>query len=271
MSENEKKECGIIMPISAYGTYSAEFWAKVKKIICEAIIQAGMEPHPVWEDDKNDIIHAKIIKNIDALPVIIGVIVGQNPNVMLECGMRLWKNLPVLLLHGEGEKIPFDVSPIPCLPFPLSFDYFQIQKLEEDIVQRLKLMVEADYKSFKSYYSLPAEVDVLSAKEKIDFNQFVGEIRGGFNSLSAEMRDCRSIIEEHIRDSMINERRSGIRGLSAEAYPYYQIGATGPIGPSGGYNSSCMKGTVSMGLTGWGRPSSGKNLSSAEEEVKEEK
>ena len=112
VNDVEKLKCGIIMPISQCSNYSAEFWAKVKNFVCEAITNAGMTPLPVWEDDKNDIIHAKIIKNIDTLPVAIGVIVGHNPNVMLECGMRLWKNLPILLLHGDGEKIPFDVGSI---------------------------------------------------------------------------------------------------------------------------------------------------------------
>ena len=271
MAENAKKVCGIIMPISAHGAYSAEFWEKVKRVVCEAITLAGMTPHPVWEDEKNDIIHAKIIRNIDTLPVIIGVIVGQNPNVMLECGMRLWKNLPILLLHGTGEKIPFDVSPIPCVPFPSGFDYFQIQELKDEVAQRLRLMVEPDYKSFKSYYSLPAEVDVLGTKDKMDFNQFVEEIRGGFNSLATELRDSKRIIEEHIRDSMDHGYRPDSSSLSTGtylAYPYYQMGATGPMGATLGYEASCTKERMPMGCTGRNDALSGEASVSTEEEVK---
>lgn len=75
-------ECGIIMPISQYGSYTEDFWSKIRKILDDAISSANMKSHPVWEDSKNDIIHAKIIKNISSLPVVIGVIVGGNPNVM---------------------------------------------------------------------------------------------------------------------------------------------------------------------------------------------
>ena len=119
-----------------------------------------MKPHPVWDEENNDIIHAKIIHNISSLPVAIGVIVGSNPNVMLECGMRLWSNLPILLLTGDGDKIPFDVGSISCLQFPTNFDYFNVVGLKNDIADRLMKLIKPEYKTFKSYYSLPLEVEV---------------------------------------------------------------------------------------------------------------
>jgi len=186
---SEVTECGIIMPISQIGSYTEDFWSKIRKILDDAISSANMKSHPVWEDSKNDIIHAKIIKNISSLPVVIGVIVGGNPNVMLECGMRLWSNLPILLICGDDEKIPFDVGSISCLPFPKDFDYFEILKLKEQIVEKLKSMLNPEYKTFKSYYSVPAEVEAPKAGDKIDFNQFVGEMRGEIRLVREELRN----------------------------------------------------------------------------------
>lgn len=272
MSENliaeGKLKCGIIMPISQWGNYSAEFWAKVRSFVCEAITNAGMTPLPVWEDDKNDIIHAKIIKNIDTLPVVIGVIVGHNPNVMLECGMRLWKNLPILLLHGDGEKIPFDVGSISCLSFPTNFDYFQVQKLKEDIVQKLRLMIAPGYKSFKSYYSLPAEVEEIKGDEKIDFKQFVDEIRSTLDLVKVELRECKRMIDDQVSGSVVSVRQpfGGAFGssLSAGMSSCYQTGATGSCGPSGGYEDFYPNGKIQVGTTRWDDSSSDSSSSSCD-------
>lgn len=268
MNDLEKLKCGIIMPISQWGNFSAEFWAKVRKFVCEAISKAGMTPLPVWEDDKNDIIHAKIIKNINTLPVAIGVIVGHNPNVMLECGMRLWRNLPILLLHGEGENIPFDVGSISCLAFPTNFDYFQLQELKEAVAQKLKLMIAPGYRSFKSYYSLPAEVEEFKGDEKIDFKQFVDEIRLGIDLMKAELRECKRMIDARVMGSGANDYQPfggpfG-SGLSAGASSCYQMGATGSSCSSGAYETISPDGKMHFGITRWDGSSNGSSSSSCD-------
>lgn len=238
VNEEDNLKCGIIMPISAYGNRTAEFWEKVKQFVCEAIVEAGMEPVPVWEDKKNDIIHAKIISNIDKLPVAIGVIIEHNPNVMLECGMRLWRNLLILLLHGDGEKIPFDVGSIQGLLFPTNFDYFLLTQLKKDIVAKLSLMRSPDYRSFKSYYSIPAEVEAPDANAKIDFKGFVNEIRSGFNSLNNELRELRKIVDEPAVFPLSYAQIPSYGRQSAQALKYYQMGAVSSSGPTGGLETS---------------------------------
>lgn len=223
----------MIMPISQFGTYTEDFWLKIRKILDDAISSANMKPIPVWEDNKNDIIHAKIIKNISSLPVVIGVIVGGNPNVMLECGMRLWSNLPILLIYGEDEKIPFDVGSISCLPFPKDFDYFEILKLKEQIVEKLKSMLNPEYKTFKSYYSVPAEVKAPKAGDKIDFNQFVGEMRGEIRLVREELRNYQQAQEAFLmRMRQYNVPFSRRMQMSGQ-YHYYPRTETLVAGPAG--------------------------------------
>ena len=222
---NKTVECGIIMPISQFGTYTEEFWSKIRKILDDAISLANMKPVPVWEDSKNDIIHAKIIKNISSLPVVIGVIVGGNPNVMLECGMRLWSNLPILLINGEDEKIPFDVGSISCLPFPKDFDYFSILKLKEQIVEKLKSFLIPDYKTFKSYYSVPAEVEAPKDGDKIDFNQFVGEMRGEIRLVREELRNYQQMQDNFLLRLQRYNMPYARRVQMGDMYPYYQRSA----------------------------------------------
>ena len=226
-------ECGIIMPISQFGTYTEDFWLKIRRILEDAVLSANMKPIPIWEDNKNDIIHAKIIENISSLPVVIGVIIGGNPNVMLECGMRLWSNLPILLIYGEDEKIPFDVGSISCLPFPKDFDYFEIVKLKEQIVTKLKMMLNPEYKTFKSYYSVPAEVETPKAEDKIDFNQFVGEMRREVQLVREEVRNYQQAQDTFLmrmqRYNVPYSRRMQMGG-QYQCYPRTETMSVGPTG-----------------------------------------
>lgn len=247
MSENEatkqgKTECGIIMPISEYGSYAVDFWKKIRLILDEAITAVGMVPHPVWEDDKTDIIHAKIVTNIATLPVVIGVIIGNNPNVMLECGMRLWTNLPLLLIYGDGEKIPFDVGSISCLKFPQNFEYFRVVELKDQVIEKLKQLTGAAFKGFKSYYSLPAEVEEPQVNQKIDFKQFVLDMRSSITSLAKEVRSYNQRLTDVIVEGSPGLGRNNLSGDSS----CYQAGATGPSGPFGGYYGSRYYGGIEL-------------------------
>ena len=168
-----------------------------------------------------------------SLPVVVGVIVGGNPNVMLECGMRLWSNLPILLINGEGEKIPFDVGSISCLPFPKDFDYFEILKLKEQICEKLKSMLNPAYKTFKSYYSVPAEVEAPKAEDKIDFNQFVGEMRGEIRLVREELRNYQQSQDAFLmrmhRYNVPYSRRTQMGG-QCQYYPRTETMVVGPTG-----------------------------------------
>ena len=254
MSKSKKKsevvKCGIIMPISPFNGYSSRFWGDIREILDEAIKMAGMHPHPVWEDDKNDIIHAKIIDNISNLPVVIGVIIGGNPNVMLECGMRLWTNKPILLINECSEKIPFDVGSISCLSFPENFDYFSVTKLKNQIVEKLKLMLNPEYKTFKSYHSLPVEIEMPNGKNKVGFKQVVEDIRVEIRMLRESMQNYWQ--KQNIKSPRVVEPTSQLMRIE-EPCQHYQSSATlatdltestGPSGPIGSTASAVHTGTT---------------------------
>ncbi len=222
---NDRIKCGMIMPIASYGTYSEEFWTNVRTFLEEAIGGAGMSAIPAWENDANDVIHAKIIENIASFPVMVGVIIGFNPNVMIECGMRLWTNKPILLLHSPMEKIPFDVGSISCLAFPIDFNYFKLGELKNEIAERLKYLTGKQYRTFKSYYALPQEVEEPKNTQKIDFAQFVSEIRCDIQSLRGAVMKCAQQAESTIGFSFKNRPPDFPIPLSGDSYPY-QMGPT---------------------------------------------
>lgn len=194
MDENTNVDdrCGIIMPIAAWGSFTEEYWKKILSFVSSAIKDAGMTPIPAWEDKKNDVIHAKIIENIASLPVMIGVIVGCNPNVMLECGMRLWTNKPILLIYGDGEKIPFDVGGIQCLRMPANCDYFEFVSLKKEIVEKLKHVISDEYRTFKSYYNVTNVVEEPEGIGSVKFEDFVKEVRGTITRLNEDLVSLRN-------------------------------------------------------------------------------
>lgn len=127
MNASETPVCGIIMPISAMEPdYAESHWAKVRKIIERAIVAAEMTPQAVWENQNNDVIHGKILKNIYENEVIVCDCSGKNPNVMLEVGMRLTTKKPTVLIADTDTKLPFDTGSISHCLYPRDLDYLAV-------------------------------------------------------------------------------------------------------------------------------------------------
>lgn len=176
-----EKDCGIIMPISTFKvnevTYTESYWKGVLSFLVDSIEAAGFNPVVAWESDKSDVIHSKIVSNINKMPLMVGVLVGTNPNVMLECGMRLWTRKPLLLLVADNvEKIPFDISPVNCLRFPVDCNYGKLKSAKKEIRQRLKEMASDGYKSILSHF-LDVEPSETEAVDRVSLSKFMAETR----------------------------------------------------------------------------------------------
>lgn len=139
VTENHKKMCGIIMPISSCPGYSEEHWENVLKIINEAILKAkNFTPIPVWQNTKSDIIHSTIINNILKCDIIVCDMSANNPNVMYELGLRMTLRKPVVIIKDDISKVPFDTSVIRYEQYPKDLHYYKIEsfirKLSEIII-----------------------------------------------------------------------------------------------------------------------------------------
>ena len=86
-SKAHKKVCGIIMPISTMKvgelTYTTEYWNGVLAYLFDAIKDAGFEPVVAWDNNKSDVIHAKIIQNIESHDVMLAVLLDKSLLVTL--------------------------------------------------------------------------------------------------------------------------------------------------------------------------------------------
>lgn len=168
MSE-DRPICGIIMPISGSdGIYTDSHWARVRLVLEGAIQNAGMKPQAVWEEQSNDVIHARILKNIYENFIVICDVSSRNPNVMLELGMRLSTKKPTVLVADRETTLPFDTSIIGHVFYPRDLEYTETSKFVTTLsatVSELRRQADAgSYVSFVENFTfetvVPTEVSV---------------------------------------------------------------------------------------------------------------
>jgi hypothetical protein len=137
-----KPICGIIMPISAIDSYSSEHWAEVKRIISEAVNDAGYKPNLVSNADDIGIIQKRIIQNLYDNDIVVCDVSGKNPNVMFELGLRLAFDKPAIIIIDDNTDYSFDTSPIEHLSYPRDLRYFDILKFKDQLKTKIVATVE---------------------------------------------------------------------------------------------------------------------------------
>ena len=135
--ENGKAICGIVRPIAGFAEYSAKHWTDVAAIVDEAVEQSGMQARLVSEDVASSIIHARILKNLYSNSIVIADISGKNPNVMLELGIRLAFDKPVIVIKDDVTDYSFDTSPIEHVGYPKSLHYSSILEFKDNICKKI--------------------------------------------------------------------------------------------------------------------------------------
>jgi hypothetical protein len=108
-------KCGIVMPISAIDGLTASHWAEVLEIIKDAVGSIEVPrlvANLVSDADEIGVIHRRIVQNIYSNDIVICDVSGKNPNVMLELGMRLAFDKPVVIVKDDKTEFIFDTGMI---------------------------------------------------------------------------------------------------------------------------------------------------------------
>jgi hypothetical protein len=154
--DTERPKCGIIMPISAIGTYPASHWDDVRAILKEAIESAGFHSDLVSEAEDSTIIQKTIIQNLYNNAIVVCDVSGKNPNVMFELGIRLTFDKPTVVVKDEETAYSFDTSPIEHVPYPSSLHYHEIvkfkQRLADKIIATQKAAKDPKYSTFLKHF-----------------------------------------------------------------------------------------------------------------------
>ncbi len=154
------------MPISATVTYSEKRWTHVQQLLHRAIKDAGLAPQNVWENTKADRVSERIIGNIFDVDVAIADVTDQNPNVMLELGLRLASRKPTIVTISAGSTIPFDIRDHYVKHYPPDLNIIETEVFLSELTQLLievgSASAAGDYRPFIK----DVVVDVLSPDVK---------------------------------------------------------------------------------------------------------
>jgi hypothetical protein len=222
VAEAEQPICGIIMPISAVDPdYSKEHWSRVRAILEKAIGDAGMKPQPVWENQPNDIIQARILRNLYENELVVCDVSARNANVMLELGMRLSTKKPTILVADDETKLPFDTSVIAHSFYQRDLEYTAISRFLSDLtaaIRQLRKDVSQNrYVSFVENFPIetvePSMVSV-SAAERLD-------------DVSASVRRIEELlIDRHLFPAAGQQITQDVHGLNT--FGKYPVGNDSP-------------------------------------------
>lgn len=136
--KNEKKTCGIIMPIAPHPEYPADHWKDVLTILNEAIGKTEFEPKLVSDDVAIGLIHDRIVTNIYNNEIVVCDVSSKNPNVMFELGLRLAFDKPTIIIKDENTGYSFDTGVIEHLSYPSSLRFNQIVKFQDELIKKIK-------------------------------------------------------------------------------------------------------------------------------------
>lgn len=143
LDQDAKPTCGIIMPISAIAPkYDAAHWSDVRRVLDEAIANAGLTPQIVSDSFESDVIQSRIIHNLYENPMVVCDISGLNPNVMFELGMRLTFNKPVVIVTDDFSSIPFDTKVIEHLGYPTDLHIHKTVEFQKKLTAKIQQILE---------------------------------------------------------------------------------------------------------------------------------
>jgi len=154
----DKKTCGIIMPISGSDGYTADHWNDVKNILEEVINDIGYTPKLVSDADEIGIIHNRIVTNIINNPIVVCDVSSKNPNVMFELGLRLAFDKPTIIIKDNETNYNFDTSPIEHLTYPRDLRYTVINSFKARLKSKLqgtisKAEADPNYSTFLKHFA----------------------------------------------------------------------------------------------------------------------
>lgn len=166
-AKSKKDKCGIVMPIAAFGEYTADHWKDVKEIIVEAAEKAGFEANIVSYTNESAVIHKTIIQNLYDNEIVVVDVSGKNPNVMFELGMRLAFDKPTIVIKDDITNYSFDTSPLDHLGYPATLHYQSVNSFKDILTNKIQATYEASRSSrYSSFLKNFGEFTVSKLNKK---------------------------------------------------------------------------------------------------------
>jgi hypothetical protein len=144
MTDDEKKTCFIIMPITTpdtrledYRDGADHFKHVLECLFVPSVQKAGYEPIPPIAKG-SDLIHAEIVSNLETADLVLCDMSCLNPNVFFEFGIRTSLNKPVCVVKDElTEKVPFDAGIINHHEYGSGLEHWNMDEEIDKLVEHV--------------------------------------------------------------------------------------------------------------------------------------
>jgi len=218
MSE-EKKICGIVMPISPIDGCDEGHWNDVYEILKEAILLTDFEGNLVSYADDVGIIQKRIIQNLYDNPIVICDVSGKNPNVMFELGMRLAFDKPTIIIKDDKTTYSFDTSPIEHLEYPRDLRFSKIVEFKEKLAHKIKIISQKSvetsaYSPFLQHFG-EFKVAKIDQKEVSGQEYIIDELKNLRLSMNRIERKSSGL---EMSDKSSNAINICLKNIDAEAF-----------------------------------------------------
>jgi hypothetical protein len=187
-------DCFIIAPISTpkelvelYGGDANHHDHVLRHLIMPAVEEAGLNAiPPVMEG--TDVIHAKIIQNLQDAPYVVCDISTLNPNVMLELGIRTALNKPAILIRDSvtpTEKIPFDIDLINNHKYETGPSWLLVEEITK-LANHIEKSIEEKDNALWKYFGLRLTAERVPEQPGTDA-KMMNLLLSEFSALRREM------------------------------------------------------------------------------------
>jgi hypothetical protein len=152
-TEKEKIKVGLVMPISDMPDLPEGHWTDVQKILkgfLSKISNYDFECEMVSYSKEVNLIHSNIVKNLYESDLVICDISGLNPNVMLEMGIRLAFDKPIIVIKDKETDYPFDIRPLQYIEYNRDLKYTNMLNFEETLLNKIEATIK-EYKENSNY------------------------------------------------------------------------------------------------------------------------
>jgi hypothetical protein len=152
-----KEKCFILMPITTHADYikdyggdTEHFLHVLEDLFCPAVEKVGFEPVPPVAEG-NDLIHARIIQQIEEAPMALCDMSRLNANVFFELGIRTAVNKPVsMVVDDVTGKVPFDTGVLNHQIYSSRLDAWVVKKE----IPKLATHIEKSFSGSKGQNSM---------------------------------------------------------------------------------------------------------------------
>lgn len=154
---DQKKVCGIVMPISEIEGLPKSHWDEIYTIISDSIESAGFTPNLVSNSEDIGVIQKRIVQNLYENPIVVCDVSAKNPNVMFELGLRLAFDKPTIIIKDDKTSYSFDTSPIEHLEYPRDLRFSKIKDFGDKLASKIestyrKSVNDKDYSTFLKHF-----------------------------------------------------------------------------------------------------------------------